>query len=105
MLTEYYVTCDLYVQSKTEIRDKIKAIDEIIDALFDSALKSAAGQNVLQYSLNNGQSIISETYRDSASIAKAINDFTAIRNLYLNRLTGRITRLVDSKSFNNGNRF
>lgn len=92
----------LYIQSKKEIADKIIAIDEIIKALEDSALLVAGGGDaVSEYQLNDGQTIIKQVYRGTAGIAKAINDFEAIKQRYVNRLNGRVIRSIDSKNFRN----
>ncbi len=103
----FFDRCGLYIQSKTTLQAKIAAIDAIIQALEDSALLVAGGGDaVSEYQLNDGQTIIKQVYRGTAGIAKAINDFEAIKQRYVNRLNGRIIRSIDSKNFRNfrGNR-
>ena len=95
-------SCGLYIKSCATLRAKIAAIDAIIDALELSAITVAGGgDTVSEYQLNDGQTIIKEVYRGSAGIAKAINDYEAIKQRYVNRLHGRAIRLVDSKNFKN----
>lgn len=92
--------CGLYIESFTQLSDKITAINRVIDALETSALNIAAGgDSVQEYQLNDGQTIIKEVYRSSAQIANAINAFEAIKQRYVNRLNGRVIRGVDSKNF------
>ncbi len=97
-----YTSADVYVDSKTSLRAKIAAIEEIQAALLTSALKAAAKGAISQYSLNDGQTIIQTTYRNSKEIEASYNAFERIRQMYLNRLNGRRIRLVDSKNFPNG---
>lgn len=100
----YFDNCGLYIESQTTLRAKITAINAIIDALESQALVAATNQNesLSEYQLNDGQTIIRQTYRGVAGIAKAINDFEAIKQRYINRLTGRVYRALDSKNFRNG---
>ena len=92
-------TCGLYIESCATIEAKIVAIDAIISALELQALTSAGSDGVSEYQLNDGQTIIKQIYRGSASISKAINDYETIRQRYINRLNGRVFRAVDSKNF------
>jgi hypothetical protein len=93
-----YETCGIYVQSKTTLKDKIAAIDEIIAMLETTALDMAGKDAIQEYSLNDGQTIIKTIYKGSVGIASAIDDFERIRQRYVNRLNGRMVRLVDSKN-------
>jgi len=95
----YYDSCGIYVQSKTTLLDKIAAIDAIIDMLESTALTMAGNDNIQEYSLNDGQTIIKTIYKGSVGIASAIDDFERIRQRYVNRLNGRMHRAVDGKNF------
>ncbi len=95
-------TCGLYIQSATTLRAKITAIDAVIDALELQAADSVLTQNISEYQLNDGQTIIKQTYRGAKGIADAINSFEAIKQRYVNRLNGRVFRAVDSKNFPHG---
>lgn len=97
-----YDTAAIYIDSATSLQDKITRIDAVIDALFTSALKAAATGNVSEYSLNDGQTQIKTVYRSVAEVKQAITDFEAIKTMYVERLNGRVVRLMDSKSFNRG---
>lgn len=93
--------CGLYIESCTTLQAKIAAINAIIDALEIQALDAIATNNITEYQLNDGQTIIKEVYRGSDNIAKAINEYEAIKQRYVNRLNGRVIRGVDSKNFRN----
>lgn len=98
----YFDSCGLYIQSATTLRAKIAAIDAIIDALEAQAIDAVATQNLTEYQLNDGQTIIRQTYRGAGGIAKAIEDYERIKQRYVNRLSGRVFRAMDSKNFPNG---
>jgi len=103
----YYESCRKYIESCTTLEDKIAAIDAIIDALILSAADIAGnGDQVNEYQLNDGQTIIREVYRGSERISSAITAFETIKQRYVSRLNGRVRRLVNSKSFRTyGSRF
>ena len=100
----YFDSAQIYVESCTTIQGKITAINAIQDALLTSALAAASQGAISHYTLNDGQTIISTTYRSASAVKEAYNDFEAIKQMYINRLNGRVVRLVDSKNFTN-NRF
>lgn len=93
-----YDSAAVYVDQCSTLQAKITAIDAIIDALLLTAVKAAAGENISQYSLNDGQVIISTTYKTAADVQKSITAFEQIRQMYINRINGRVIRLVDSKN-------
>ncbi len=95
-----FVKASEYIESCKTIKDKIAAINAIQDALLTSALKAVESGHITQYSLNDGQTIIQETYRSSTEITNAWNGFETIKQLYINRGRGRMTRLVHNTNFN-----
>jgi hypothetical protein len=99
-----WLSADLYIESCTSLKAKIAAIELIQEALLTSALKAASKGAVSQYSLNDGQTTISATYRNAKEITESYNSFEAIKQMFLNRLRGRVVRLIDSKNFT-GNGF
>ena len=96
-----YSTCDIYIQSKTVLSEKIAALDLVIQALEDSLTKAVLNESLTEYKLNDGQTIISQTYRGIAGIQKALEALEAQKQRYVNRLNGRVTRAVDGKNFRN----
>jgi len=96
-----YDSADIFVQSKPTLKGKIAAIDAIITALETSALKSAATGNLDEYWLDDGQTRIKTIYRSVDDVADGIVAFMKIRQIYVNRLNGRVVRMVDGKNFHN----
>ena len=97
-----YDSTSIFIQSATTLTAKIVRIDAIILLLEDTALKAAGGDDVEEYSLDDGQTKIKKVFRGSASILKAIYDYEKLRIMYANRLNGRVSRLVPSSTIKGG---
>lgn len=97
-----YNSAGVYIESCKTVREKIVAIDAIINALMLTAAKSASNDNILQYSLNDGQTVINTMYRGTKAIFQSIESFERLKQMYINKLNGRVIRLVDSKNFTGG---
>jgi hypothetical protein len=97
-----YDSASIYIQSATTLKEKIIRIDAIITALEDTALKAASTDDVMEYSLDDGQTKIRTVYRSAESVLNAIQAFEKMKQMYINRLNGRIVRLVDGKSLRRG---
>lgn len=95
----YYDSAYKYIDCASDLRAKITRIDEIISALEDTALKAAGNDNITEYSLNDGQTIIRTVYKGADAVLNSIIAFEKIRQMYINRLSGRVMRLVDGKNF------
>tara|TARA_R110002167_G_scaffold110087_3_gene280327 strand:+ start:4469 stop:4768 length:300 start_codon:yes stop_codon:yes gene_type:complete len=93
-----YDSAAIYIQSSTALCDKIEKIDLIITALEETALSSAANDNIEEYWLDDGQSKIKTRYKGTDEIFKSIYAFEKMRQIYVNRLNGRVVRMVDSRS-------
>jgi len=93
-----YDNAAIYIQNSTALCDKIAKIDAIIEALEATALSSAANDNIEEYWLDDGQSKIKTTYKGTDEVFKSIISFEKMRQIYVNRLNGRVVRMVDSRS-------
>ena len=94
-----YDSAAIYIGSAADAAERIQRIQSVIYALEDVALKAAETGNFDEYSLDDGQTKIRTKYRDVSQIAAAISAFEKQKQKYINRLNGRITRLVDGKNF------
>lgn len=94
-----YDSAAVYIESASSIRQKITRLDAIIDALLTTVLKSAENGDVQEYWLNDGQTQIKTSYRSAKEVLDAVNVFERTKQIYVNRLNGRVMRLVDGKNF------
>lgn len=88
-----------YIDSKTDARAKIIAIDLIIDKLLTAATKSALDEGVTEYWIDNGQTKIKTVRRSVAAIAKSIVELRKLKEMYKATINGRVVVLRDSKNF------
>lgn len=89
----------IYIDSVTSIKEKIVRIDAIITALETTALKAAETGSVTEYTLDDGQTKIHQVYRSPMEVQRSIEAFETIKQRYINKLNGRVTRLMDSQNF------
>ena len=93
-----YDSAQIYIDSATTLREKIVKIDLIIIALETTALKAASTDEISEYWLDDGQTKIKTVYKGADSVLKSIMAFESIKQMYINRLNGRVMKLVDSKN-------
>lgn len=95
----YYDSAAIYIDSASTLREKIVKVSAIITALEDTALHAAANAGIQEYWLDDGQTKIRQSYRSSKEVEASITGFETIRQRYINKLNGRMVRLVDYKNF------
>ena len=100
-----YASIRLYLTSAQDKCDQIEKIDQIIDALYDAALKAAENQDLESYTLDDGQTKITNHYRDAASISRAIDIYEKLRERLINKIDGRMIVLKDFESTKHLNRY
>jgi hypothetical protein len=91
-------TISEYLQSKNSMAEKICAIDNLIDAMLLQMLDAIGNSGTSEYQLDDGQIKISTTYRSMADIQKGVGALEQLKQMYVNRLTGRVIRLQDEKT-------
>jgi hypothetical protein len=96
-----YKTAGAYLETCASREAKIAALNEIQNALITTAMKAVQNGHISQYSMNNGQTIIQETYRSPAEVMEAYNKIEQIKQMLVNQGT-RVVRLLDLRSFNGG---
>lgn len=89
----------IYIDSKTTLKDKIAAMDAVILALQSTALRAAANEDIQEYWLDDGQTKIKTYYKSVEAIMRSIKAFETLKEMYVNKLNGRVVRLVDGKNF------
>ena len=92
-------SADLYIETATSLKDKVKKIDEVIAALLVTATKSAANAHITSYSIDNGQTKINAEYAGTEAVFASIKAFETLREYYKQKINGRVFRLVDGKNF------
>jgi hypothetical protein len=93
-----YDTCGLYFNSKTTARDRITAIEAVIDALMTTVLTSVGTANVTEFMLNDGQTTIKGVYRNPNEVISAVETLERVKQYYVNQINGRAHRAVEGKN-------
>lgn len=101
-----YNSASIYLSSKKNAREKIIAIDNIIDALLTTTLTAVTPSSegtipamFTEYDLDTGQTKIKCMYRSPQEIMQSITTMQAIKEHYVNIINGRSMHLVDGKNF------
>lgn len=93
-----------YLETRTELLDRLTAIRALIAALYIQIGVMATGKPTLEYMLNDGHTTIKRVYRSTTEIINMITFLMTEENRIKRRLRGGgITRMVDGKNMT-GNR-
>lgn len=105
----FYDSCSIFINSATELKDRITNIRLVQSALRAQRLAAALDPsmtNILEYQLDDGQTKIRTVYRSLSEIQTAMLVLERELQDCYNQLNGRITRSVDGKNLNRfGNGF
>jgi hypothetical protein len=100
-----YTSAHEYIDTASSLKDQIAKVQDVIDSLLDTAVKAASGDNITEYSVDDGQVKIQTVYKGVDAIARSVEAFTKIKQMliaqYNSNKNGRMIRLVDSKNFPN----
>ena len=86
-------------RTKEQILLKIASIDALIDSLLETAMKSVATGNMIEYEIDTGQTKQRVQYSTTASVLDSIQGYEKIRQMYQNQLLPRSFTLKDSRNF------
>jgi hypothetical protein len=87
-----------YITNTPNKATRYLRILSIIDALEIQQLAVISNSDIEQYTLNDGQTVITTKYRSPDTIAKAINEYEKIAIRLHAQITGqRIMRLADAQ--------
>lgn len=82
-----------YIQSKTTLLAKIKAIETLIDSMILNTAEAIDNSGVASYSMDSGQMKVTTEYRSVEDVQKGIKALEQTLQMYVNRYNGRITVL------------
>ncbi|MBL4809478.1 MAG: hypothetical protein JKY43_05410 [Phycisphaerales bacterium] len=100
MATEtYFFKIDSNGRTPVQIKNKIAQIDALLDSLFTTALTSVGNGNIVQYKLDTGQTKTDVTYSSTSSVTDAIEKYENLRQRYVNMLSPRVVKMMDSRNF------
>lgn len=97
-----YNTISLYLESKTSVLERIKAIEILIDAMSLKIGDVASGQNsiISEYWMDDGQMKVKTVYRSLADVEAGISALEKLKQRYVNKYNGRDFVLRDVRGLN-----
>lgn len=86
-----------YINSFKKTRERIEAIDLLIDSMMANMTLAIAGEGSItkMYEYDDGQVKVKTEYRSIDEIKVGIDQLEQLKQMYLNRLTGRVINLRD----------
>lgn len=98
-----YFSMNTDLTTCTGVKAKIAKIDQIIDQLLTTAMKSVATGNHAEYKVDDGQSVTNVIYRSPKEITDTVIEYRRIRQMYVNDLIGHQFKQVDGRNLNGRN--
>lgn len=95
-----YDSAGIYIESGSTLLEKIQRIDQVISALLALMVDNVSSAQYKEYQLDDGQTKIRSVYNSPADIQTSINAMEKLKQMYVNRLNGRVFRLRDGRNFN-----
>ena len=77
-------------------------IEQLIDKMLLSIAEQSGGgslSGIAEYQLDDGQIKIKTAYNSISQVEAGINSLEKLKNIYINRMRGRVTVLRDVNSF------
>lgn len=93
MINDGYYTISQYIESKTTIRDKIQAYQNLIDAMELKLLDSVGNSDLEEYQMETGQMKVRTRYRTVQNVQDGIKALEQAKQRYINRYNGRVSVL------------
>lgn len=88
---------DYLIKQKQSDKDRLDAIDQLIEMTILKQLDAVTNNDpsISEYQFEDGQVKIRTAYRTSSDFKNALASLETIRQIYVNRLKGRVMNLVD----------
>lgn len=78
---------------------RANALDKIIDQMLATAATAAESGHLDEYWYDDGHIKIRMKYRNIKDVFDSIRGLEQLKQIYINRATGRVTTLMDAKNF------
>lgn len=88
---------DYLIKQKQSDKERVDAIDQLIEMTILKQLDAVTNNDpsISEYQFEDGQVKIRTAYRTSSDFKSALASLETIRQIYVNRLKGRVMNLVD----------
>ena len=89
MINDGFYTISQYIESKSNLADKIQAIEALIGAMELKLLDAIGTSDLDEYQMDDGQMKVRTKYRSIADVNKGIEALEIQKQRYINRYNGR----------------
>ena len=89
-----YTTIEHFFEDKSKVLGKIATYDILIEAFEKSMLDATVSGHLLQYEMDDSQTKVRVQYRNMTDMMNTMNNLIKLRQYYVNKSNGRVTRLV-----------
>jgi len=95
-------TISIYIESKSSLLEKIKAVDDLIDTMHLRLIEVAGGQNAVidEYWMDDGQMKVKTIYRSVEDVEAGIRALEKTKQRWVNKHNGRGFVLRDVRGIN-----
>jgi hypothetical protein len=93
-MNDQYLTISQYIECKSTLYDKIVAINNIILAMELKLAESVIQSGYVEMNIDDGQMKTKAVYRSMQDLAAGLQGLEVLKQRYVNRYNGRVTRLV-----------
>jgi len=93
------MTISQYVECKSKLIGKVATYDLLIEKMEATILDSTLSGVYNQMEVDDGQMKVRSNYRNIGDLISALEGLRKIRQDYINRYNGRVTRLVGGRLY------
>lgn len=90
-MNDNFTTISQYIECKSTLLEKIKAINLLIDAMELNMLDITDSVAYDEYQMDDGQMKVRTKYRSVKDVMEGINGLEQLKQRYVNRYNGRVT--------------
>lgn len=98
-MNDNYMTISQYVECKSKLIGKVATYDLLIEKMEATILDSTLSGVYNQMEVDDGQMKVRSNYRNIGDLISALEGLRKIRQDYINRYNGRVTRLVGGRLY------
>ena len=93
MNTEF-TTIPQFFECASKLIGKVAVYDALIEAFEKAILESTVSGHLLQYEMDDGQMKVRVQYRNTKDMVTTMEGLIKLRQYYITKHNGRVTRLV-----------
>lgn len=89
-----YMTIPQYIECKSKLIGKVATYDILIESMESALLEATVSGHLSEYEMDDSMMRVRTRYRSINDMQNALNGLRRIRQDYINKINGRVTRLV-----------